>query len=254
VTPRPKPPLPPSARRKLALQREVSRLLSPLSIPLIGIALRWVLGYRIENLRDFRHAYRNICLERNGPLLICANHLTMIDSMVIGWALGSPWWYLKHFRTLPWNVPERSIFAATRIKRIAIYVLKCLPVERGGDRLEVTEVLARLTHVVSNREAALIFPEAGRSRTGRVDPDSVASGVGRIYRGVPNCTVICVYLRGDHQDGYSKVPVRGEIFRGSVSVIEPKTHFRGLRASRDVSRQIGGRLASMEQEYFDARK
>jgi len=242
------------AHQELVLQREISRLLSPLILPVVGIVLRWVLGYRIENLRGFRREYRSLCLEREGPLMICANHLTMIDSFVIAWALGSPWWYLRHFRTLPWNVPERSIFAATRFMRMAVYVLKCLPVERGGDRLEVTEVLSSLAHVVSNREVALIFPEAGRSRTGRVDPESAASGVGRIYRNVPNCRVICVYLRGDHQDHYSYMPVRGEWFRGSVSVIEPKTSYRGLRASRDIARQIAQRIANMEQEYFDGRK
>ena len=247
------PPLA-GVHRKLVLQREISRLLSPLAIPLIGIVLRWVLGYRIENLQDFRREYRRVCLKRDGPLMICANHLTMIDSLVIAWALGSPWWYFRHFRTLPWNVPERSIFAATHFKRLAIYVLKCLPVERGGNRSEVTEVLSRLAHAVSNHEVVLIFPEAGRSRTGRVDPNSAASGVGRICRSVPDCTVICVYLRGDHQDGYSDMPVRGEFFRGSVSVIEPKTSHDGLRASRDIARQIAQRLANMEQEYFDGRK
>ena len=41
------------AHRKLVLQREISRLLSPLAIPVIGIVLRWVLGYRIEDIRYF---------------------------------------------------------------------------------------------------------------------------------------------------------------------------------------------------------
>jgi hypothetical protein len=50
------------------------------------------------------------------------------------------------------------------------------------------------------------------------------------------------------------MPVRGERFRGSVSVIEPKTSYRGLRASRDIAFQIAQRLANMEQEYFDGRK
>jgi len=240
--------------RKLVLQREISRLLSPLAIPLIGIVLRWALGYRIEDLRELRREYRRVCLDQEGPLLICANHLTMIDSFVIAWALGSPWWYFRHFRTLPWNVPERSIFAATYLMRAGIYVLKCLPVERGGDRAEVTEVLAQLTDAVSNREVALIFPEAGRSRTGRVDPDTAASGVGRIYRSVPGCRVLCVYMRGDHQEGYSNTPIRGERFCGLTSVIEPKTSYRGLRASRDIARQITQRLADMEQEYFNGRK
>jgi len=251
---RPVAPLPAGVHRRLVLQREISRLFSPLATSVIEAALRYALGYRIENLRSFRRAYRMACLEQNGPLMICANHLTMIDSFVIAWALGSPWWYFRHFRTLPWNVPERSIFAATPFMRMAIYVLKCLPVERGGNRLEVTEVLSCLANVVSNREAALIFPEAGRSRTGRVDPESAAAGVGRIYRSVPNCRVMCVYLRGDHQDAYSDMPVRGERFRGSVSIIEPKTNHRGLRASRDIARQIAQRLANMEQEYFDGRQ
>jgi 1-acyl-sn-glycerol-3-phosphate acyltransferase len=251
---RPIAPLPARAHRKLVLQREISRLLSPLAIPLIGIVLRWALGYRIENLREFRSEYRRVCLDQEGPLLICANHLTMIDSFVIAWALGSPWWYFRHFRTLPWNVPERSIFAATFTMRAGIYVLKCLPVERGGDRAKVTEVLAQLTDAVANREVALIFPEAGRSRTGRVDPDTAASGVGRIYRSVSGCRVLCVYMRGDHQEGYSNTPIRGERFRGSTSIIEPKTSYRGLRASRDIARQIAQRLADMEQEYFNGRK
>jgi len=250
----PTAPLLAGVHRKLVLQREISRLLSPLATLVAGFGLRYVLGYHIENLRGFRREYRRVCLTRDGPLIICANHLTMIDSFVIAWALGSPWWYFRHFRTLPWNVPERSIFAATRFMRMAIYALKCLPVERGGNRLEVTQVLSRLTHAVSNHEVALIFPEGGRSRTGRVDLDSAAAGVGRIYRSVLNCGVICVYLRGDHQDGYSDIPARGELFRGSVSVIEPKTSYRGLRASRDIARQIAKRLANMEQEYFDGRK
>jgi hypothetical protein len=50
------------------------------------------------------------------------------------------------------------------------------------------------------------------------------------------------------------MPLRGEVFRGSVSIIEPKTNYRGLRASRDIARQITQRLANMEQEYFDGRK
>ncbi len=84
--------------------------------------------------------------------------------------------------------------------------------------------------------------------------NSAASGVGRLCRSVPECRVLCVYLRGDQQESYSGIPIRGERFRGSVSVIEPKTDHQGLRASRDIARQISARLAEMEQEYFDGRQ
>jgi 1-acyl-sn-glycerol-3-phosphate acyltransferase len=238
----------------LALQREVSRLLSPITLPLVAVVLRFGLGYRIEGLNALRRKYREMCLGLDGSMLICANHLTMIDSFVIAWALGSPWWYFRHFRTLPWNMPERSIFATTPVMRALAYALKCIPIERGGNRVEINGVLARVTHTLSNGNVTLIFPEGGRSRTGRVEVDSAASGVGRICRSVPGCRVICVYLRGDHQQGYSRIPIRGERFRGSLSMIEPKTDHQGLRASRDVARQIAARLAEMEQEYFDDRK
>ena len=251
---RPIAPLSPGLRRRLALQREVSRLLSPITLPLVAVVLRFGLGYRIEGLKELRREYRKICLEQDGSMLVCANHLTMIDSFVIAWALGSPRWYFGHFRTLPWNVPERSIFAKTRVMRMLAYGLKCLPIERGGSRAEISKVLARLAYLLSTRNVALIFPEGGRSRTGRVEVSAAASGVGRVCRSVPGCRVICVYLRGDHQERYSGIPVRGEHFRGSVSIIEPKTDHHGLRASRDVARQISARLAEMEQEYFDDRK
>jgi len=247
-------PVSSEARRALKIQREVTRLLSPLAFTLVALVLRYAYRYRVQGMAELRAAYRQVCEEHDGPRLICANHLTMIDSFIIAWALGSPWWYLRNFRTLPWNVPEASIFAATPLLRGLIYVLKCLPIRRGGDRREVAGVLSKLAYLISNGETALIFPEAGRSRSGRVDVAAAGTGVGRVYKAVPNCRVICVYLRGEGQETYSGVPRRGERFRGSVSVVEPKTDHTGIRGSRDIAQQILARLAEMERSYFDARQ
>ncbi len=246
--------VPPEDRRSLKIQREITRLLSPVALSLVAFALRYGFGYRIEGLATLRADYRRVCRESDDPTIICANHLTLIDSFIVAWALGSPWWYLGHFRTLPWNVPERSIFAATPMLRALIYALKCLPIQRGGERRGVTEVLSKLAYLVSNGETALVFPEAGRSRSGRVEVESAATGVGRIFKSVPNCRVICVYLRGENQDTYSNFPRRGDRFRGSLEVIEPKTDHTGVRGSRDIAHQILARLADMERSYIDARK
>lgn len=241
-------------RRKLKVQRETTRLLSPLTLPLVALTLRYGFGYRIEGLTELRADYRRASLENDAPTIICANHLTLIDSFIIAWALGSPWWYIRQFRTLPWNVPEQSIFAATPWLRSAIYIMKCLPISRGGERRGVTEVLAKIAHLISQGETALIFPEAGRSRSGRIEVESAATGVGRIFKSVPNCRVICVYLRAESQESYSSAPRRGDRFRGSLEVIEPKTDHPGVRGSRDIAHQILVRLADMERSYFDARK
>jgi hypothetical protein len=242
------------SRLYLVVQREITRLLSPVSFTLVWIALRIVLGYRFDRLSAVRREYREIRARSDTPLLVCANHLTMIDSFLITWALGSPLWFSLHFSALPWNVPDRLNFAATPWQKTLIYVLKCIPIQRGGRRAEVAGVLTRVVHLLRKRETALIFPEGGRSRSGRVETESAATGVGRVIRSVPNCRVLCVYLRGERQRAYSQIPARGDRFYAAVSEIEPKTDHGGLRGSRDLVRQVVRHLGEMEEEYFDGRQ
>lgn len=241
-------------RLSLVVQREIARVLSPLSFAGIWFALRIVLGYRVDDLASARRRHREIRIRSNAPLLVCANHLTMIDSFLISWAMGSPFWFFLHFSALPWNVPERSNFAAATWQKLLIYALKCVPIERGGSRTEAAAVLARVAHLLRNGESVLIFPEAGRSRSGRVEVESAATGVGRVIRSVEGCRVLCVYLRGDHQESFSRIPARGERFHVAMSELEPKTDQHGLRGSRDLVRQVVRRLAEMEAEHFDGRQ
>lgn len=240
--------------RALRVQRLVSRALSPLWIPvfvtLMALAFRW----RVEGAAELRRAYREIREKSQAPLLICANHLTMLDSFVIGWALGGSWFYLTHFSSLPWNTPERVHFASTWWKRAITYLLKCVPVTRGSDRKEVALVLEKVQYLLSLGEVVMVFPEGQRSRSARVELESAAYGVGRIVSGVPCCRVLCVYLRGDGQHEMTDAPARGEVFRGRIALIEPKSDERGLRASLDISRQIVGKLVELERSHFDDRK
>src|SRR2546430_9251404 len=70
-------PLPLSARLAVGLQREVSRLLSPLWVPGVIGVLRFGFGYQIEDVEPLRRQYQRIHRGSPGPLLICANHLTI---------------------------------------------------------------------------------------------------------------------------------------------------------------------------------
>ena len=99
----------------------------------------------------------------------------------------------------------------------------------------------------------MVFPEGGRSRSGRVDVTSAAWGVGRVVRSA-GCRVLCVYLRGDAQVGHTDLPIRGDTIRARLALLEPKTDHAGLRGSRELARQILGRLAELEREHFDARR
>lgn len=227
--------------------------LAPLSMTAAWLLLSGWLRLRVVNAGEVRRRFRELLAESDAPLLVCANHLTLIDSAMIGWALGSPLSYVWRFSALPWNVPEQKNFAATPLQRALAYVYKCVPVTRGGNRGDVAETLARFAHLLRSGEVGLIFPEGGRSRSGRVELASAAYGVGRIVKDVPHCRVLCCYLRGDHQQSWSDLPVRGDRLRVTLAPFEPKAEGSGLRASREIARQITARLAELEVAHFAAR-
>jgi hypothetical protein len=159
-----------------------------------------------------------------------------------------------NFSLLPWNTPERTNFASTLRNRILTYLAKCIPIRRGGRRDEVAAVLDRVIHLSNRGEMALVFPEGGRSRTGRVDPVNSAWGVGRIIGSIPGCNVLCVYLRGHGQDTWSDTPAKGERFYVDIECIQPKSDARGVRRSMDFSRQVIAQLIQMERKYLDRRQ
>ena len=178
--------LPIRSRVALALQREIGRFSAIFWIPSIIFTLRVVMRYRVKNAVELRKRYRALIKQSDGPVLICANHLTMLDSAILAWALGGSWWYVFHYRRMPWNLPERSNFASTWISRFAAWVTKCLPIVRDGPRQQVSRVMKRVQYLLSRGDTALIFTEGGRSRTGRVQVDAATHALDHppIRRGI----------------------------------------------------------------------
>ncbi len=234
-------------------QREVTRLLAVFWVISIAFILRFLMGYRIKDLAQVRARYRALLKESDHPFLICPNHLTMMDSAVVAWALGGSWWYVFHYSRMPWNLPEYNNYSSQLPTRFGAWLTKCIPVIRGGRREDVSRVIKLVQHLLSRGETALIFPEAGRSRSGRVEADGVAHAVGRILTSVPGCQPLCVYLRGDRQQTWSTAPARGDSFYIDFEVVEPHSDHSGMRRSRDFSQQVVARLVGMEEEYFARR-
>ncbi|MEC9299139.1 MAG: 1-acyl-sn-glycerol-3-phosphate acyltransferase [Gemmatimonadota bacterium] len=245
--------LPFRTRAAHTFQREVGRLAAVFWVIPIAFILRVLMGYRIKDVAQVRARYRALLKESDHPLLICPNHLTMMDSAVVAWALGGSWWYLFHYSRMPWNLPEYNNYSSQLPTRLGAWLIKGIPVIRGGRREDVSRVIKRVQHLLSRGETALIFPEAGRSRSGRVEADAVAHAVGRILTSVPGCQPLCVYLRGDRQQTWSTVPARGDSFYIDFEVGELHSDHSGMRRSRDFSRQIVDRLVGMEEEYFAGR-
>lgn len=236
------------------MQEAVGRILAVFWIPASAFAMRFVMGYRIPNAKQLRRRFRALLSETEDPILICANHLTMVDSAVMAWALGGSWWYLFNYRRMPWNIPEHSNYGFKWYNRVGVWILKCIPIRRGGKREEIADVLKRLQYLLSRGDTAIIFAEGGRSRTGRLQLDSVAHGMGRIVNSVRRCKALCVYMRGDRQLTYSAVPARGDSFYVDFELFRPISSHSGMRRSRDFSRQIGEKLMAMEEKYFAGRE
>ena len=211
--------------------------------------------YRVRNLKEIRRQCAIEFSRHNGPWIICSNHLTMIDSFILAYAIFNLGQYIINYRKLPWNLPEGRNFQSNIFLRILCYLSKCIPINRGGSREKMKESLEKCIYLLKSGETIMIFPEGRRSRTGRVNKEDFSYGVGRFVKNVENCKVMCMYLRGDKQDSYSIIPAWGEKFSVQMEVFTPE-HVEGsdLRVQREYATQIIDRLAQMEEKYFALRR
>lgn len=234
----------------LWIQLQVSRALIPLSY--YG-AIAWMkLGrrYRMPMLATARREFRELRRQAKGPLVICGNHLTAVDSLLIMWALSPGWRCFLRPSLMPWNLPDKANFSGNSLIRSLCYVGRCLPIVRRGPREEVRRVLDKVQLLLRRGNSILIFPEGGRSRVGRVDTENFSYGVGTILQESPEARVLCVFFRGKQQKDFSNLPHRGDEFYIDLRLLDPRSEDSGLRGARDLSTQIVQSLAEMERKYF----
>ncbi len=237
-------------RFKHAVQRRISWLLFPVLAPVIIFILRYVRKNRIEDHKKIRMLFKRIAGESKIPTLICANHLTKVDSIFIHHAFASLPYYWFHFRLFSWNIPAKENFWKNPRDRLVTYLGKCIPIVRTGSPEHHKEVLDTLRYLMHKGELCTVFPEGGRSESGRIDVENVRYGVGTILNGLPDYRVLCVYLRGRTQEGISDMPSKGDSIYFDFKVITPQSVAKGRRAERDISRTIIQKLKEMEDSYF----
>lgn len=243
-----------SLRALLALraQRAISYLCFAVFGPALVALFRYRYRFSAHDIAQVRARYRTLRAAHPGPLLICSNHLTLIDSIIQAIILGSLWDYLRHPTALPWNLPEAKNFYHRWSWRTVCYLGRCIPVQRGGSSEHARIAQARMRDVLGLGDAIAIFPEGKRSRNGRVDDHDYSYGVGQLLNQVPEAEVLCVYLRGMRFGGFADFPARGEHFYLQLRMCTPRSSQQGLRGARDLSAQVIGTLKTMEAEYFAA--
>ncbi|MEM7234763.1 MAG: lysophospholipid acyltransferase family protein [Planctomycetota bacterium] len=235
-------------RWSLHLQRALSHLFFPVIGSVAVLILRcW--GCRVQNLRQIRQQFAEIIRQERGPLLICGNHLTKIDSAMIAWVLASNWTYFTRFRVFPWNIPEWANYKHSRLQRVVCYLTKCIPMRRESAE-QTKELLEKLEYQLSRGDAVSIFPEGRRSRTGRLDMEDFGYGVGQIAQKVEGTKIVCVYLRCSQQEAVSSMPPRHDDVYVDLRVVTTETERGGLRGAREISTRTMNALHEMEQKYF----
>ncbi|GIW93924.1 MAG: hypothetical protein KatS3mg110_1965 [Pirellulaceae bacterium] len=95
-------------------------------------------------------------IPRTGPALICANHQSVLDPILVGMQFNRRLNYLA----------RRSLFE-NRILASLIRFLDAIPIEREGMGLDGLRETLRRLHA---GELVLIFPEGTRSPDGRLQP------------------------------------------------------------------------------------
>jgi len=214
-----------------------------------------ILFYRVMNLKEIRRQCANEFARHEGSWIICANHLTMIDSFILGYAAFSLGRHITEYKKLPWNLPERRNFQSNIFLAVLCYLAKCIPIDRGGSREKIKKTLDKCVYLLRNGHNVMVFPEGGRSRTGRINKESFSYGVGRFIKDVEDSKVMCIYLRGNKQDKYSAIPAWGDKFSVHMEVFSPeRIEGSGLRVQREYATQIINRLAQMEEKYFAAHR
>lgn len=232
------------------LQYCIDNCLILFSYCLVRLINLFYFRFSLLNQKSLRRQFKDIVKNTQGALLICPNHLTYIDSLIIQFGIASLWAYITKPSTYAWNLPKKTNVKSSRFFTFMCYLGKCilLPGRNEPEAMKLT--MDKMHYLLQKKQYILVFPEGTRSNTGRVDDQNFAYGAGELLQAVPGTKVLCVYMRGDNQVSKSKFPIRGEKFSVALKLIEPVTDEKGLRGSRDFSRQIINTLVEMEGEYF----
>lgn len=221
------------------------------------LACRFRLRYSLDDIEKFREDIWRKLDAHDGPVIWAANHLTLIDSFLVFWAIF-PWHRALQTRLVPWSTPEyRNYYnlggpIRSRLIRRLMYLCRCIPFLREGeDEASVRwreTAYAKCVQVLHDGGAVFVYPEAGRSRSGWFDRRKPKDFLGRMALDAPNAKFLCVYLRGDRQVCTAPIPDKGERFR-VIGDLVPAV-LPGETAPRQVSQRLFDKLAALQETWF----
>ena len=234
----------------LEFQRVASRLLFVITGPLMNYMVFGKFKLRFEDIKEVRSTYRKMLSEGKGPILLCSNHLTYVDSVIQSVFLASIIGHLFKFSQLAWHLPEKSNFAHNFKWRTLCYLGKCIPVIRSGSREETKRVMQKMLYVLDRGDVISIFPEGTRSRSGLIDDENFSYGVGQILKHYDHSRILCIYMRDKNDGGFAKFPKKDADYYFKLEMFNPTSELKGNRKAKDLSTQVVKKLKEMEDQFF----
>jgi len=233
-------------------QRLSFYLLNPWLTFAMNFTFFGIFRYKIRNSKELRRQYISIKQKvKNQPVLICMNHLTRIDPLILDKILTSSLESFFHYSSTPWYVVEKKMIPfVLRIANIILRWPKVIQITKCGSREELAKHMGQIKQLLARGERVIIFPEGRLTLTGYVDNENIHYGVGEIVQAVPGCQVLCIYMRAKNQKFSRDMPAPKSIFDVSFKLINPLTDKTGLRGIREISHQIVNQLVLMEKDLL----
>ena len=250
--------LTPEDLKALRLQRLLSRaLVVPVSL-LVALIARLYFGYRLDG--DISRIRAGIWAKldgHDGPVIWAANHLTLIDSFLVYWAIF-PISRLLEDRRIPWSTPEYTNYyklggplQSAAIRRL-LYLCRCIPFLRGGEDADSEawrqKAFDKCVWALREGGSVFVYPEAGRSRSGWLEPRRPKDFLGKLALEAPASKFLCVYLRAERQIATTAYPPKGDRLRLVVDLIDGA--LPGESNPREISQRLFDRLAQLQQEWW----
>jgi phosphopantetheinyl transferase (holo-ACP synthase) len=252
-------PLTPEDLSSLRRQWRISRAVAvPLSF-FVAATARFRFRYRLpENIDALRAEIWEKLDAHDGPVIWAANHLTLIDSFLIYWAVF-PLSRAFEDRRIPWSTPEYTNYYKlggpwkSSFIRALLYVCRCIPFLRGGEDLAAAafrqKAFDKCAWILREGAAVFVYPEAGRSRSGWFEARRPKDFLGKLALEVPAAKFLCVYMRAETQIGTTVRPPEGDRFRLVIDLMDGARP--GETNARDISQRLFDRLAEMQEEWWN---
>ena len=134
----------------------------------IFLVLAWCWAAWTFKIRNRLRIIGRENLPHSAQVLYLSNHLTLIDSFLIGFTVIGFWEAVFFPSHIPWNAPDAKNYLSRPLWRHVFWLLKNIPVERHSSGIgTIKGMLSRFKSALQSSTLVLFF-EGTRSRNGDI--------------------------------------------------------------------------------------